>query len=60
MSLKKFKIMKFLVWKETAGVISKTSTWCCSYDCYFHTRETLFSLFKEVLTEYCHERHMVG
>lgn len=50
--------MKF--WKEKPGVISESSIWVCSYSCYLHIHESLIRLILEVITQYKHDRHLVG
>ena len=46
--------------KEKAGVISPTPCWIATYDCYLHTNNTLMGLLWSLLTEYKHDRHLVG
>lgn len=57
------KIMRvgnFILSKEKAGVISKEEICICIYSCYLHANESLVKLLYEVVTEYKHDRHLVG
>jgi hypothetical protein len=60
MKKKSFRLFKHTLWKERPGVVSAGSAWCCAYGCYLHIHESLWSLLKEVVCEYRHDRHMVG
>lgn len=49
------------VYKEKAGVISKEPIWVCFVDdCYMYDADTLWELFKLVIREYKHDKHLVG
>lgn len=39
-------------------MISEGACWCLRYDSYFHARESLWELAKEVVTEYRDEKHL--
>jgi len=56
----KFKVFGLVFWKEKPGVISPGPVWCCVYDCYLHTHDSLLLLIWEVITEFRHDRHVVG
>ena len=54
-------IKSFRIFQEKSGVISPHPVWCCVYDgCYLHTCDSLPKLLWEVLTEFRHEKHLVG
>lgn len=48
------------IYKERAGVISENEAWCCLYDCYLYTADTLCKLIKIMITEWQDEKHLVG
>ena len=50
----------FRIWKENPGVISRGTSWCCSYSSYLHIHDNLHQLLWEVITEFRHDRHLVG
>jgi len=53
----------FRIWKVSPGVVSPGTSWCCSYDGvpgYLHIHDTLHQLLWEVITEFRHDRHLVG
>lgn len=51
----------FRIWKEKPGVICPGSCWCASYfGCYLHVRESFLGLLWELITQFRHERHIVG
>lgn len=53
-----FKYMRFF--KEKPGVISPNSCWVCFYDCYMHADESLIKLLYSIITEFKHDKHLVG
>jgi hypothetical protein len=55
--------MRFRIWRERPGVVSPGPCWCCAYDGvpgYLHLHESLFRLLWQVITEFRHDRHLVG
>lgn len=48
------------IFREKAGVISEGPVWVCKYSCYLHASRSLLALIWNVLTEYKHDRHIVG
>ena len=57
----KFKIFGIVFWKEKPGVVSPGPAWCCSYSsCFIHIQDSLPSLLWEILTEFRHDKHLVG
>ncbi len=57
----KIKFKGFIFLREKAGVISKNKIWVIlDAEGYFYTGETLFRLFKQFLTEFRHDKHLVG
>lgn len=51
---------RFLIFQERPGVVSEGPCWVCMYDCYLHIEDTLPRLLWNVLTEFRHDRHLVG
>ena len=49
-----------LIFRERAGVISKQPCWVCWYGCWLHTADSLLALLWSVVTEWKHDRHLVG
>lgn len=58
--MKRFNLFGFLLFRERAGVISPGPCWVITYDCYMHCDENLLRLLWNVITEYKHDRHLVG
>lgn len=51
---------KFRIFKSKRGEIGPESYWCCIYDCYFHTNNSLLHLIYEIITEWKNDKHLVG
>ena len=54
------RIGNFVLHKAKAGVISHEPMWVIVHSCWLYTGETLYSVFKQFLAEYQHDRHLVG
>jgi len=50
----------FTLFREKRGVISLGPCWVCFYDCYMHADESLAGLIWSLVTEFRHDRHLVG
>lgn len=48
------------IWKQKAGVISKGPCWCAYFGGYLYIEDTLLKLLWVMLTEWKHDRHLVG
>ena len=54
------RIGQFGIFKEKAGVISRDPIWVIFYSCYMYTADTLLGVLWLFITEFKHERHMIG
>jgi len=50
----------FIFVREKAGVISQNKIWVLYLHGYLYCNESLFKLIWEFITEYEHDRHLVG
>lgn len=48
------------VFKDESRSVSKEVVWVCLYEGYVHFSDTLLGLLREVVTEFRHDRHLVG
>ncbi len=48
------------LFKEKAGVISYESTWCIIDSCYLYTHPSFIGVIYQYVTEYKHDKHLVG
>ncbi len=56
----KLRLCGFVIYREPAGVISRTPCWVCFYGYWGHFCEGFWELLWNVLTEYKHDRHIIG
>lgn len=54
------RIGNYQIFKEKAGMISLGPCWVCFYPGYLHAHDTLLGLLWQVVTEYKHDKHLVG
>ncbi len=53
--------MRIKIFREKAGVISEKAIWILYlHGCYMYGHETLWGLFKLLITEWKHDKHLVG
>lgn len=52
--------MKIHIFKQKAGVISENDCWVAMYAGHMHIEDTLLKLLWSLLTEWKHDRHLVG
>lgn len=52
--------MSFRVWRSKPKEISPDPTWCCYSAGYLYIHDWLIGLVWQVLTEWKHDRHLVG
>ena len=48
------------IYKEKAGVISEKPIWMCWHRCWLYTADSFLSLIIILITEWKHDRHLVG
>lgn len=60
MRKRSFKIFSHTFWRESSGVVSEVTSWCCSYGSFLHIHPCFLGLLWQVFTEHGDERHLVG
>ena len=58
--MKPLELFGFTLFREDPGVISSGPRWVCFYDCYMHADESLPRLIWSLITEFRHDRHLIG
>jgi len=48
------------IFREKPGIISEDACWVGLHDCYLYVEDTLVELLVTILTEWKHDRHLVG
>lgn len=54
------RIFGFYIHRIEAGQISEGPCWACWYGCWGHFTDGFFELIWNVITEYKHDRHLIG
>lgn len=53
-------IGRLRIWRTRPGVIGDTAAWCASDGGWLYSHDSLPGLLWQVITEWRHDRHIVG
>lgn len=52
--------MKFIIFKEKAGVLADTPLWVIFHHTHMYSHKTLFGVLWLFLSQYKHDKHLIG